>query len=187
MKMLDPPGSAGAPCKGMLEAGWRHHLRIYNFLANRAAWELSCSLAGGRPELSCSLGAVVQPGSCQPGSSRAACQNAACQNEACQNAACQNAACQNAACQKAACQTARNRLEAGWRQDGGMLEAGWRQAGGRLEAGWRHHLRIYNFLANRAGWRPHLRIYRFLANRAAWELSCSLAGGRRAHHRIFSM
>ena len=136
--MLDPPGSAGAPCKGMLEAGWRHHLRIYNFLANRAAWELSCSLAGGRPELSCSLGAVVQPGSCQPGSCRAACQNAACQNAACQNAACQNAACQNAACQE---NGQALRVPAppvtGWRQAGGMLEAGWRQAGGRLEAGWR--------------------------------------------------
>ncbi len=33
---------------GRLEAGWKHHLRIYSFLANRAAWELSCSLAGWR-------------------------------------------------------------------------------------------------------------------------------------------
>ncbi len=34
---------------GRLEAGWRHHLRIYSFLANRAAWELSRQ-AGGRLE-----------------------------------------------------------------------------------------------------------------------------------------
>ena len=110
---------------GMLEAGWRqagdwmHHLRIYSFLANRAAWasgERSGRRTGAASELSCSLGAVVQPGSCQPGSCRAACQSAACQNAACQNAACQENG-------QALRVSAPPEQAAGWRQAGGRLEA----------------------------------------------------------------
>ncbi len=57
LQLFGQPCSLGAVVQpgwrqagGRLEAGWRHHLRIYSFLANRAAWELSCSLAGGRLE-----------------------------------------------------------------------------------------------------------------------------------------
>ncbi len=162
---------------GRLEAGWR-----------QAAWasgERSGRRTGAASELSCSLGAVVQPVSL--------------------GAVVQPARVQPARMQPARMPPARKM----GRPSAFLHRLNRLQAGGRLEAGWRHHLGICNFLANRAawelscrleaslrdlllfgqpcslgavvqpgwrqaggrleaGWRHHLRIYSFLADRAAW-------------------